>query len=208
MTHAPRITVSLILICLCAGCLCAGCSSTDSAGNSSDQVADKIATADVRLDADAHLEADVRLDIVDYEGVLERIKSHAGRLVVLDAWSTSCGPCVKEFPNLVALSRKYPDRIACISLSFDYYGVGSAEDYRQPVHAFLKRQQATFDNLMSSVESEVMYRKFNIIGPPVVFVFGRDGQLLKRFDSSSGDPFTYNDVEVFLVTQLAAKPAG
>lgn len=191
MTYAPRITVFVILICLCAGC-----GSPDSAGTSSDQVADPIATADVRL------------DMVDYEGVLERIKSHAGKLVVLDAWSTSCGPCVKEFPNLVALSRKYPDRIACISLSFDFYGVGSAEDYRQPVHAFLKRQQATFDNLMSSVESEAMYRKFNIIGPPVVFVFGRDGQLLKRFDSSSGEAFTYDDVEAFLVTQLAAKPAG
>jgi len=145
---------------------------------------------------------DVQLQILDYDGIQKLIHGHAGKLVVLDVWSTSCGPCVREFPNLVALSRKYPEQIACISVSFDYEGIGRPEDVQDKVLKFLRSQGARFDNVLSSVESDEMYKKFGIAAPPVVLVYDRDGQQIKRFDDSTGEGFTYDDVEKFLKQHL------
>ena len=50
--------------------------------------------------------AKVTLQIVDWDETLMLVAAHKGKVVVLDAWSTSCQPCMKEFPNLVKLHRK------------------------------------------------------------------------------------------------------
>ncbi len=50
---------------------------------------------------------DVRLQTLDYDGLQKLIASKQGKVVVLDVWSTGCPPCMKSFPDLVALQRKY-----------------------------------------------------------------------------------------------------
>ena len=41
----------------------------------------------------------------------------------------ACDPCVKEFYRLVELQKKHGrDKLACISLSFDFEGTGKPED--------------------------------------------------------------------------------
>ena len=61
----------------------------------------------------------VTVKILDYEGIMDLVKQHKGKVVVMDAWSTFCEPCIKEFPGLVKLHKQYgPDKVACISLSF------------------------------------------------------------------------------------------
>ena len=39
----------------------------------------------------------VQLKILDFAGLQRLIASHRGQVVVVDAWSTSCPPCVAEF---------------------------------------------------------------------------------------------------------------
>lgn len=157
---------------------------------------------------------DVKLSIVTFEGIQERIARERGKVVVMDAWSTSCPPCLKEFHHLVELHKKYgPEQLACISLSFDFEGLDAPEEVQGPVLAFLRAQGATFENLMSSEESDVLYRKFKLAAVPAVFVYDRAGNLRKRFDNeqakSKDDAFTYAQVEE-LVTELLkeAPPAN
>jgi hypothetical protein len=102
----------------------------------------------------------------------------------------------------VELQKKYGDKVACISLSFDYYGDGAPEEKRGPVLDFLRKQQATFDNVLSSTSDTELYTKLGADGLsiPIVFVYGRDGKLAKRFDNSQSkveaDNFTYKkDIE-------------
>ena len=146
------------------------------------------------------------LEIVDYAGILARVASNPAQVVVMDAWSTSCEPCIKEFPNLVALHRKYPGQVACISLSFDYEGLGKPEEQREKVLAFLRSQGATFENLMSNVASDDLYAKFKLPSIPAVFVYDQQGRLAQRFDSgsASGKGFSYRDVEA-KVAELLGK---
>ncbi len=148
----------------------------------------------------------VELVPLDYDGVQKLIQSHQGKVVVLDCWSTSCDPCVEEFPGLVALHKQHADQVACISLNLDYIGIGKPEEYREPVLAFLQKQGATFDNVLSTEADEEITKKFGFAAIPVVFVYDRQGKLLKRFDNEAAekkeDLFTYEDVSALVAEQL------
>lgn len=172
-----------------------------------DTPAPKSAPASVEVTEEARQQ--VELQILDWDGLQNLLASKQGKVVVLDCWSTSCAPCIKEFPNLVALHEKHgPDALACISLSFDYEGIGQPEDQREPVLNFLQQQKAAFDNVLSSVESDALTEKLGIPSIPAVFVYDRDGRLRKRFDnrfaSRDGGPFTYEQVAA-LVDELLAE---
>ena len=152
--------------------------------------------------------AAVGVQILDFEGIQRLVESQRGKVVVMDAWSTSCPPCLKEFPNLVALHNRYgPSRVACISLSFDYEGIGTPEEVVPKVTKFLESQGATLDNVLSSEESDILYRKFKLASVPAVFVYDREGKLVKRFDNENAkteaEAFTYQQVNE-LVDKLLA----
>jgi thiol-disulfide isomerase/thioredoxin len=128
---------------------------------------------------------DITLQILDYDRIQKLIASHHGQVVVVDCWATSCPPCVEEFPKLVALhKRNDTDRLACISLSLDFEGLGKPEDVAHGVMKFLVAQNATFENILSSEPSDVLLKKLNLPSIPAVFVYGPDGKLAQRFEGS------------------------
>jgi thiol-disulfide isomerase/thioredoxin len=152
---------------------------------------------------------EVRLEFVDHAELLARVESHRGKVVVLDCWSTSCPPCVREFPGLVRLAAAHPDTVACLSLSFDFEGLGSVEAAAGPVHEFLRSVGAgNVENLLCREEADAMYRKLELDSVPAVFVWRADGSLARRFDDDDakrrlGRAFTYEDVEVEVRACLA-----
>lgn len=153
----------------------------------------------------------VELKTLNWEETEKLVESHRGKIVVMDVWSTACIPCMREFPNLVVLDKQHrQDGVACISLSLDYDGIASKppETYRERVLKFLRKQEATFDNVLSSVASEELLDKLELASMPAVYVYGRDGKLVKRFDNESitkeSEEFTYKDVTK-LVEELLAK---
>lgn len=173
------VLVALVLL------LLPGCGSSYTSGTNGDvttsAAAEQAANGDERQ-ATAAAAGDVELSILSFDEIGELIAGKRGKVVVMDAWSTSCPPCLKDFHNLVELHKEYgPDTLACISLSFDYEGIGQPEDVRELVLSFLRSQGATFDNVMSNEESDALYRKFKLNSVPAVFVYDRDGKLRERF---------------------------
>lgn len=152
----------------------------------------------------------VGVRLVDHAGLTAEIAAHRGKVVVLDCWSTSCLPCVREFPRLVALAEKFADDVVCVSLSFDYEGIGAAADAVPKVRTFLAAVGAgRVVNLLGSEESDALAAKLDLVGVPAVFVYGRDGRLLEKFDDDGakrrlGRPFTYDDVEATVRTGLGS----
>lgn len=152
-----------------------------------------------------------QVQLLDFDGIQKLIAGKRGQVVVMDAWSTSCPPCIKEFPHLVELHKQHAaDGLACISLSFDFEGIGTPEERLPNVEKFLNEQGATFDNVLGSEDSDAMYRKFKLASVPAVFVYDRQGNLRKRFDNedakTEADAFTYEQVSQ-LVSELLAEPA-
>lgn len=143
----------------------------------------------------------VEVTLVDHEGVLAAVAARRGTVVVLDCWSTSCPPCLKEFPGLVALQKRYGERVVCMSLSFDFEGLDPVEKVLPRVRKVLADLGAQgVVNMLSSEEADVLYGKLDLTSVPAVYVWKADGSLGRRFDDDDaaktlGRPFTYADVE-------------
>lgn len=213
-------TERLCVLGVMAGCaIFAGCYVSDTSPTSTPPAVQSVAvpvaddaTAQPAADAEAtSVQPTVELKILNWDETQKLVESHRGKIVVMDVWSTACVPCMREFPNLVALDKQHrKDGVACISLSLDYDGIASKppETYRERVLKFLTKQEATFDNVLSSVSSEELLDKLELASMPAVYVYGRDGKLVKRFDNESitkeSEEFTYKDVTK-LVEELLAK---
>ena len=151
-------------------------------------------------------DAKILLTAGTWDSVLEQVNVNKGRIVVVDIWSTSCLPCMTEFPNLVELQKTHGDKIACISFNVDYVGIKSkpAEFYRERVQAFLTKQKATFPNILCTVESDKVFEKLELSSIPAVYVFDAEGKEIKRFDDSlledgEEEAFTYKaDINPFV----------
>ncbi len=153
---------------------------------------------------------EVTLEIKSWDQTQEYVAAQQGKVVVLDLWSTWCGPCKREFPNLVELHQAHPGQVACVSFAMDYEGLPDepVESFRENVLKFLDEQQATLTNILSSDPSDEVFRQLELGSIPAVLVYGRDGQLARRFDNDENlygaEGFTYEDHIVPLVDELLA----
>jgi hypothetical protein len=85
------------------------------------------------------------------------------------------------------MHRKYAkDGVVCMSVSLD------EKVDKELALKFLRAQRATFPNYLLDEEIEAWQEQLKIAGPPMVFVYDRDGQRVARFGDKG---FTYADVE-------------
>ena len=150
------------------------------------------------------------VEILSWDQTQKRREKLQGKIVVLDVWSTFCQPCVREFPNLVKLQDRLREKVACISFNTDYTGAKDEppESFRKNVLAFLTTQQAHLFNVLSSDPNEEFFDKIRLGGPPAVFVYDRQGKLVKRFDNSQVPKvpeFTYKHDVIPLVERLLSQ---
>ena len=182
------------------------------AGSDSPRPAGDSPAATARADGGAQVAkpAEVELAILDFDGLKRLIAGKLGRVVVVNVWSTSCPPCVKEFPQLVDLSRRYrPEELACISLSLDYEGIDTPEKQMPKVLKFLQaqpghvRQRDHVRGIGRGTPQAANPRATSGAGVRQV----RD--LRRRFDNrdaqSDSEAFTYQQIGV-LVSELVNEP--
>ena len=152
-------------------------------------------------------EVEVTLTHANWEEIKAEVAKHKGKVVVLDLWSTSCPPCLREFPNLVALSKKYPEKVVCLSCSTDYIGIKSKppEYYEEKVKGFLTEQKAAFTNFLCTIPGDELYAEIDLASIPAVYVYDPQGNVSQRFDNDEGkfgDEFTYEDHVIPLIDKL------
>lgn len=100
-----------------------------------------------------------------------------GKLLLVNFYATWCGPCVTEFPDLMATNRMYRDR------AFAFTTVSAnVPDERPEVLAFLKKMNATTNNLLYG--SDDTYAMQDAFDPdagsavPVTVLLGPQGNVL------------------------------
>ncbi|MFK7851521.1 MAG: redoxin domain-containing protein [Akkermansiaceae bacterium] len=91
----------------------------------------------VAKDQKAWEEKEVTLDDLD-EALAKKIRANkSGNVRVINFWSTTCGPCVAEFPDLVDTYRRFQNRnVDLISISLD------PKDDKTKVKKFLESRHA------------------------------------------------------------------
>ena len=133
----------------------------------------------------------------------EEIDSSAlkGRVVLLYTWFTGCPPCMKETPELVALSNKFP--------SADFIVVGANADrllglkYDDSVRRkYIEEERITFPVVNWTRESDTAYGNISIF--PTLFLIGRDGTITHQWVGYVGP----DELRRAISEGLARLPAG
>lgn len=128
----------------------------------------------------------VELQAKNWDEVQAFVADHKGKVVVVDVWSTSCEPCLQEFPHLVALQLRHPGDVVCISFDCDFIGAKNkpVDYYRERVlNALVEMKAGTIVNLISTVPADELFQQMDLDSIPAVYVFDRTGKLSKRFDN-------------------------
>jgi thiol-disulfide isomerase/thioredoxin len=121
----------------------------------------------------------VKLDAVRYDDLSAEIRGLRGQVVLVDVWGTFCPPCKEKFPGIVALHEKYARRgLTVMSVSVDQPHDPTS---KAAALAFLTKQRATFRNVILTDAAGVWQEKWKTVGPPLVFLFDRDGKLAGRW---------------------------
>ncbi|MEO1843967.1 MAG: TlpA disulfide reductase family protein, partial [Akkermansiaceae bacterium] len=74
---------------------------------------------------------------IEAAGVKSLAANQTGKIRLINVWSTTCGPCIAEFPDLVKIYRQYQRR------DFDFVTISTdPADKKEAVSKFLKKEQA------------------------------------------------------------------
>lgn len=74
----------------------------------------------VAADNEKWEKGEVAVELIDAKGIAALRKNNTKKVRLFNVWATWCGPCVQEFPELVATSRKFGLRdFEFISISMD-----------------------------------------------------------------------------------------
>lgn len=145
------------------------------------------ATPDEGADKEEASTADaISIKELDWTQLQELVAAQKGKIVVVDIWSTSCEPCLREFPGLVSLQKRHPEDVVCISFDCDYDGRKNkpVAYYRERVLNNLTRMQAgKIVNVMCTTAADELFQQIELDSIPAVCVYDRSGKLARRFDN-------------------------
>jgi peroxiredoxin len=83
----------------------------------------------------------IKLEAVDLAGVKKLVKHDGNKLRFINVWASWCGPCAREFPDLVEIYRMYRGR------EFEMVGINiESLEEKAKVQAFLEKNQASYPN--------------------------------------------------------------
>ena len=108
----------------------------------------------------------------DHEGVETPLGQWLGRPVVFNFWATWCPPCIKEMPDLEALSQQFP------GVQFVGLGVDTAANVRK----FMPKVNVSYPLLVTGYAGiDLMKSLGNAAGGlPFTLVYDAAGQVVER----------------------------
>jgi peroxiredoxin len=97
------------------------------------------------------------------------LQSLRGKLVMLDFWYTTCGPCVLAMPTIQKLHERFKERGVAV------YGINPwAHDSADAIRLMAKRGY-TYGLVLGSEE---VAKAYNVSGYPTFYLIGDDGTII------------------------------
>jgi thiol-disulfide isomerase/thioredoxin len=105
--------------------------------------------------------------LTDLQGKTHTVEAYRGKWVVLNAWATWCAPCIKEMPELEALSHKRSDVVVL--------GLAADGDSVQRLRQFTQALKVSYPII--AADDQVM-KAFKVRAYPTTLLFNPDGKLV------------------------------
>ena len=143
--------------------------------------------------ADLHAMPDFTLP--DLEGKAHASKEWQGKVVLIDFWATWCAGCRETIPALSRLQEKYgPQGLSVVGISLD-------KGAKSKVGKFAKKLKVNYQLLLDS--EDTMSRVFGFEGLPSLYLFDREGKLIKSMVGYTA--VQDKDLEALVAAQIKAK---
>ena len=113
-------------------------------------------------------------DLYDLDGKVHHLAEWKGKYLLLDFWSSGCGPCIMALPEMGELQEKYADKLAIVSLS---------SDTEKRWRAASAEHKMTWANWSDKKQTGGLYAKYGVRGIPHYVLISPEGKVL---DSWSG----------------------
>lgn len=117
------------------------------------------------------------------DGEAIRLESLRGKIVLLNFWSTGCGPCIAEMPALIQFQSRHVGKVVVIGINVDSVedddAPGPSEDPTPKVVAMARAKGLTYPVIVD--------RKGAIVGPydgsgvPLNVLIDSEGKIRRRF---------------------------
>ena len=108
----------------------------------------------------------------DIHGKVHTQSEYAGKWVVINYWATSCGPCLKEIPELVAFHKQHQDRdIVLLGVDFEDIQLSWLKDFMDSV-------SMNYTVLRSDTSQETPFGTLMVL--PTTFIVSPAGELVAR----------------------------
>lgn len=111
-------------------------------------------------------------DLFDLEGKIHHLADYKGKYMLVDIWSSGCGPCVMALPEMKEISSQYKDKLTVISLSCDN---------KKAWERASRKHEITWENLNDLQEMNGLYAKYGVQGIPSYILISPEGKVIKKW---------------------------
>lgn len=111
-------------------------------------------------------------ELYDLDGKIHHLTDFKGKYILLDFWSSGCGPCIMALPEMKEIQEQYKERLTVICLSSDTksrWKVASA------------KHEMTWQNLSDLKQSAGLYAKYGVNGIPNYVLISPEGKIMKMW---------------------------
>ena len=152
----------------------------------------------IPLNANSMLAPDFSL--ADLDGNTITLQQMKGKVVLLNFWGTWCGPCRKEIPDFINLSKKYKKD------GLEIVGITLTSGPPENIKAFADKWGINYKLLTDIKGNETqtitaLYGQATgkrITGIPTTFIIDREGVIQKRYVGPRSEAIFYNDLKKYL----------
>lgn len=108
-------------------------------------------------------------DLYDPQGYLHHLKDYKGKYLLLDFWSSSCGPCINAIPEMREMAEIWKDKLTIISIS---------SDNKKMWEKASQEEKMTWPNLNDFKGTVGIYAHYGIRGIPHYVLASPEGKLI------------------------------
>ncbi len=118
-------------------------------------------------------------ELKNLDGKAVKLSAYRGKVILLNFWTKTCGPCLEEMPEFGELARVLHDRsdVAVLSVSAD----DGPEDVKDVFPATLRSARPPFE-VFFDPDRNVIEKKFGTKLYPETWVIDQAGIVRARFD--------------------------
>lgn len=111
-------------------------------------------------------------ELYDLDGKIHHLTDFKGKYILLDFWSSGCGPCIMALPEMKEIQEQYKERLTVVSLS---------SDTKSRWKAASAKHEMTWQNLSDLKQSAGLYAQYGVNGIPNYVLISPEGKIMKMW---------------------------